>query len=225
MNTYEEQFIGTLVYGYPFERYMFKNPQPLNTAFSDAFLTEIFIPTYSKSYDEVYVKIAGKKNVGEITIGYSDFDESIRNTIRDMFVENIGANAYQGLYTDDEECVAELKERLNEQKILIKREYGECVIRDTFNNSIFEDEEESEKMEGWISVNDHLPKEGVPVLMYNSDWKDGVNHNGIEMGFYTKGKEDEWVQTIWNTADEYYDTTHSDPEYWRYLPEPPKEID
>jgi hypothetical protein len=141
MNTYEEQFIGVLVYGYPFERYMFKNPQPLNIAFSDAFLTEIFIPTYSKTYDEVYVKIAGKENGGEITMGYSDFNESIRTTIREMFVENIGADAYQGLYTDDEECAAELKEKLNEQKILIEQEYGVCVIRDTFNSSIFEDTE------------------------------------------------------------------------------------
>lgn len=137
MNTYDEQFIGTLVDYYPLERYIFYRPQSLNTAFDDMFLKEIYI----HSNNEIYVKIAGKDNIGEITIGYFDFADYIREAIRGIFVQDFGADAYQGLYTDDEECVAEMKEKLRWQKTLIATVYGNYTIRDTPNSSIFKDTE------------------------------------------------------------------------------------
>lgn len=140
---YDENFLSLFNEYYPFERYIIKDPKPLNCLFDDVLLTEIFVPyteikpiMYNGSFidytsinkDDVYVKIKGK--AGEMRFGYFDFNDHIRDEIREIVFGDIGEFALEGLYVDEEEGVPvnkeDLIEMLNIQKRLIEEKYGAC---------------------------------------------------------------------------------------------------
>lgn len=151
MNSYDEDFLKAFNECYPFERYIFKGPKPLGMTFDDVLLTEIFVPyteikpmfnedgsfsRYTKiPYNEVFVKVIG--NAGEMRIGYLDFEEHIRENIRDIFIVDFGKYEYECLYVDhEEEGNASLIEVLNTQKALIKEKYGECHIKTSLRDKL-----------------------------------------------------------------------------------------
>ena len=151
MNSYDEDFLKAFNECYPFERYIFKDPKPLGMTFDDVLLTEIFVPyteikpmfnedgsfsRYTKiPYNEVFVKVIG--NAGEMRIGYLDFEEHIRENIRDIFIVDFGKYEYECLYVDhEEEGNASLIEVLNTQKALIKEKYGECHIKTSLRDNL-----------------------------------------------------------------------------------------
>lgn len=147
MNTYDKDFIYTFNEYYPLERYIIKNPKPINYLFDDALLTEIFIPAteikpimnsdgeFSGRWtninnDEIYVKIQGK--AGTMRFSYFDFSESIREEIRHIFYEDFGQYEWECLYVEheDEADNENLSKVLCEQKKLILEQYTLCVIKD-----------------------------------------------------------------------------------------------
>lgn len=145
-----EDFIDIFNEFYPFERYIFKNPQPINYLFDDAILTEIFVPyteikpiTNEKGNyicstlvpdDEVYVKIKGLSS--EMRFSFFDFADHIREQIVNNFIEDFGAYNYESLYVDHEN--KELKTVLNNEKLLITQKYGKCNIKNTFRSNLVE---------------------------------------------------------------------------------------
>ena len=135
MNSYDEDFLKCFNECYPFERYIFKEPKSLGMMFDDMLLTEVFVPyteikpifnedgsfiMYTEiPYNEVFVKVVG--NAGEMRIGYLDFEDHIRENIRDTFILDFGQYEYECLYIDHEEDGnASLIEVLNTQKALTK---------------------------------------------------------------------------------------------------------
>lgn len=142
MNTYDEEFLKEFNKFYPFERYIIETPKSIDNLFDDLLLTEIFIPkteinpildhngeliTFSKmNTDDIYIK--AKSNAGEIRLGYFDFEEHIRENIRNIFYEDFGMYAYECLFVDYED-LSQLKSKLNLQKELIISKYGECNIK------------------------------------------------------------------------------------------------
>ena len=151
MDNYDKEFLNTFNECYPFERYIFKEPEPLGMTFDDVLLTEIFVP-YTEikpitnengsllyfttiPYYEVYVKVVG--NAGEMKIGYFDFDEHIREMIRYNFIEDFGKYEYECLYVDHEdEDNASLIEVLKNQKALIEEKYGECNNKSSIRSNL-----------------------------------------------------------------------------------------
>lgn len=143
---YDYEFIVTYNDRYPFERYIFKEPKSIGNLFDDVLLTEIFIPsTEIKVYfeddgsfagcnevpnDEIYIKLKGPG--GEFRMGYWDFEEGIRDNIRDIFYREFGEYEWQSLYMEyeTEEEYDELKEVLQTQKQMIIEKYGECNIKE-----------------------------------------------------------------------------------------------
>lgn len=142
MADYDEEFLNRFNESYPFERYIFRNPKPIGNLYDDALLSEIFVPnikiepilgdngelicfTHINSND-VYVKLLTK--AGDIRFGYFDFSETIRENIRDIFMDDFGGYAYECMYVDHEDF-EELKNKLYDQKALITEKYGECVVK------------------------------------------------------------------------------------------------
>lgn len=151
MNSYDEEFLKTFNECYPFERYIFKDPKPLGMTFDDMLLTEVFVPyteikpVFNENnnflfyttipYNEVFVKVVG--NAGEMRIGYLDFEDHIRENIRDAFILDFGEYEYECLYIDHEdEDNASLIDVLNTQKALIKEKYGECHIKTSLRDNL-----------------------------------------------------------------------------------------
>ena len=142
MNNHDEEFLKMFNEYYPFERYILKTPKSIDNLFDDLLLTEIFIPkteinpildhngeliTFTKmNTDDIYIKAKG--NAGEIRLGYFDFEEHIRENIRDIFYEDFGGYEYECLYIDYED-LSRLKNELELQKELITSKYGECNIK------------------------------------------------------------------------------------------------
>lgn len=161
----DRDFINIFNEYYPFDRYIVKNPKKINYLFDDALLTEIFIPkveikpikndriTRWTKVDnkEIYVKIKGK--AGEMRFAYFDFNDSIRETIRGIIIEDFGC--WQSLYVEEDNDT-ELNKVLQEQKFLIRKNIID-----------------------WISVEDYLPEYYKEVLVAYSD-TDGEN-SGICM--------------------------------------------
>lgn len=152
MNNYDEEFLNTFNECYPFEKYIFKEPKSIGMTFDDMLLTEVFVP-YTEikpvldennnflfyttiPYDEVFVKVVG--NAGEMRIGYLDFEEHIRENIRDNFFLDFGEYEYECLYVDHEDN-SSLIEVLNTQKSLIKEKYGECNIKPSVRDNLVND--------------------------------------------------------------------------------------
>lgn len=145
----DTEFIDIFNVHYPFERYIMKDPKPLDFLFDDMVLTEIFIPSTEIllqesdrgiSYwthvddDEIYVKVKGA--AGEMRVGYFDFAEHIREEIRGLFIEDLGDYEYQSLYVEDEEDEdQDLLVELNIQYNKIIEKYGECCIKKSCFNS------------------------------------------------------------------------------------------
>lgn len=145
----DTEFIDIFNAHYPFERYIMKDPKPLDFLFDDMALTEIFIPSTEIllkesdrgiSYwthvddDEIYVKVKGA--AGEMRVGYFDFAEHIREEIRGLFIEDLGDYEYQSLYVEDEEGEdQDLLVELNIQYNKIIEKYGECCIKKSCFNS------------------------------------------------------------------------------------------
>ena len=142
MNDYDKTFLNTFNESYPFERYIFRTLKPIGTLYDDALLSEIFVPNtkiepiignngqlidFTRiNPNEVYVKLLTK--VGEIKFGYFDFNSTVRENIRDIFMDDFGGYEYECLYVEHED-IESLARLLNEQKALITGKYGECVVK------------------------------------------------------------------------------------------------
>ena len=144
---YDEDFLSTFNEKYPLERYIFKEPVSLGLDFDDVQLIEIFVPKTEirpifhngqhignthVNPKEVYVKVKGP--AGEMRFGYLDFNDGVRDTIRESFYEDFG-DYFQYLYIDsegDEEIEEEMTRILTDQYILNIEKYGSCEIKDTY---------------------------------------------------------------------------------------------
>ena len=144
MTSYDKEFLSIFNEYYPFERYILKNPKPINNTFDDALLLELFVPeteikpivddngsliTYTSiNLEEIYVKIKGP--AGVMRFGYFDFSSTVREDIRIIFIEDFGQYEYESLYVDHEgDNNEDLKELLTEQFFKIKEVYGNCKIK------------------------------------------------------------------------------------------------
>jgi hypothetical protein len=141
-NEYDKEFIKIFNGHYPFERYVVKTPQSIGNLFDDVLLVEVFVPNteikLEKSErgnygwtcvdnDKIYVKIKGTSE--EIRIGYFDFEEHIRQKIRDIVINDMGDYTYESLYVDHDDEEKELLKELNNQYHLIKEKYGDCTVK------------------------------------------------------------------------------------------------
>ena len=149
MTEKDNEFISVFNEYYPFERYIVKTPQPINYLFDDAVITELFVPNTeikpvlydgnfvgytSVNEDEIYIKVRG--NAGEMRFSYFDFSEGIRETIRDIIIDDMGAYEYESLYVDHEDGEPELKEMLENQKSMIIEKYGKCETKKSVRDSL-----------------------------------------------------------------------------------------
>lgn len=145
-----EEFINVFNNYYPFERYIVKNPKPINRLFDDVVVTELFVP-YTEikpiiengrfvghtkiNNDEIYIKLKG--NAGEMRLALYDLAYVVIYDIVGDIINDFGGYEWEGLYVEHEEIDGEnndsLKTALLEQKRLIEEKYGECVIKDTIN--------------------------------------------------------------------------------------------
>jgi len=145
-----EEFISEFNSYYPFERYIVKNPKPINHLFDDVVVTELFVPdTEIKpivengrfvghtqiNNDEIYIKLKG--NAGEMRLALYDLADTVIYDIVGDIIHDFGDYEWEGLYVEHEEIDGEnndsLKIALLEQKRLIEEKYGECVIKNTIN--------------------------------------------------------------------------------------------
>ena len=146
--SYDTDFINSFNEYYPFERYIVKNPKKINYLFDDALLCELFIPSTEIkpimhdgefvgftqiNDDDVYIKI--KTSAGEIRMAYYDFNDHIREEIRNIIISDFGGYEWECLYVepDEDDDLDELKEALQIQKGLIEEKYGICNIKDNFS--------------------------------------------------------------------------------------------
>ena len=146
---YDEDFLSNFNEKYPLERYIFKKPVSLGLDFDDVQLIEIFVPktkiepifhngqyvdTTKLNPKEVYVKVKGP--CGEMRFGYFDFNDGIRDTIRESFCEDFG-DYVQYLCINpegDEEIEQEMTKILTNQYKLIVEKYGSCEIKQNFTS-------------------------------------------------------------------------------------------
>lgn len=145
INNYDKEFLNVFNEYYPFERYILKNPKPIGNLFDEALLEEIFIPQTeikpilsddgselisftSIDKDEIYIKI--KTAAGVIRLGYFDFNQAIRENIRNIIIDDFGQYEWEGLFVDQEN-LGKLQEILLEQKYLIEQKYTLCNIKNT----------------------------------------------------------------------------------------------
>ena len=145
----DKEFIGTYNEYYPFERYILKNPKKINYLFDDALLCELFIPSteikpimhdgdfvgFTRiNDDDIYIKL--KTSAGEIRMAYYDFNDHIREEIRNIIISDFGSYEWECLYVehgeDEDDDLDELKEALQIQKKLIEEKYGTCNVKDNF---------------------------------------------------------------------------------------------
>ena len=151
----EEYFISVFNERYPFERYIFKYPVKINILFDDLFLTELFVPSTeikpildstgdlirftAVPLNEIYVKVKG--TFGEARLSFFDFADDIREEIRYSLIMDFGQCEWESLYVqgddDDDEM---LNDAIEEQRVLIEKEYGVCNIKD--NISLNNEEED-----------------------------------------------------------------------------------
>ena len=144
---HDDYFINILNESYPFERYILKEPKPINSLFDDALLTEIFVPNTEIKpilsengklfkftevpINDIYVKIKGP--AGTMRFAYFDFAEHIREEIRYNIILDFGQYEWECLYVNHEDDENEFKNALKLQKQLIEKNYGECKIKDGFH--------------------------------------------------------------------------------------------
>ena len=143
----DKEFINTFNEYYPFERYIVKNPKKINYLFDDVLLTELFVPgTEIKPLEhnghfvgftsiddkEIYVKL--KTPTGEIRMAYYDFNDHIREEIRNIIVSDFGGWEWESLYVecDEGEYNEDLAQALKLQHTLVKDKYGVCSMKDNF---------------------------------------------------------------------------------------------
>ncbi len=146
----DKEFINTFNEYYPFERYIVKNPEKINYLFDDVLLSELFIPSteikpiihegcfvgFTHINDnEIYLKLKCKNecddNWVEFKMAYYDFDDHIREEIRNIIISDFGGYEWECLYVEPDDF-NKLKEALQIQKKLIEEKYGVCNIKDNF---------------------------------------------------------------------------------------------
>jgi hypothetical protein len=140
----DKEFIGTYNEYYPFERYIVKNPKKINYLFDDAILCELFIPSTEIkpimhdgefvgftqiNDDDIYIKL--KTSAGEIRMAYYDFNDHIREEIRNIIISDFGGYEWECLYVEHEDD-DDLAIALQIQKKLIEEKYGVCNMKDNF---------------------------------------------------------------------------------------------
>ena len=145
INDYDKEFLNVFNEYYPFERYILKNPKPIGNLFDEALLEEIFIPQTeiepilgdngsklisftSIDKDNIYIKI--KTGAGVIRLGYFDFNQAIRENIRNIIIDDFGQYEWEGLFVDHED-LGKLQEIILEQKYLIEQKYTLCNVKNT----------------------------------------------------------------------------------------------
>lgn len=144
MNNYDKDFIETFNEYYPFERYIVKEPKQINYLFDDVVLTELFVPSTeikpcvdeegifhgftSINNEDIYVKL--KCGDAEFRMAYYDFEEHIREEIRNIIISDFGGYEWECLYVEHEDDSGEdLKKALLVQKMLIEEKYGVSSIK------------------------------------------------------------------------------------------------
>lgn len=142
----EEEFINIFNNNYPFDKYILKNPVPINSRFDDLLLTEIFVPeTHIKPilndegkfmywsempWNEIYIKCK-TKNSEPFRLAFYDFAEDVRDEIEWAMIKDFDPYAWECLYIEfDEPSEDILLQNLQIQYNLIKLNYGECKIKD-----------------------------------------------------------------------------------------------
>lgn len=96
----------------------------------------------------------------------------------------------------------------------------------------------SDENPNWIKTEDELPPEGIEVIAFHHKWIDeDFNPNGTRIGFLNGN--DEFTSAYWWDYQDCYETINksncednedfyrnhidnTEPEYWCYLPKPPK---
>lgn len=157
MREYDEEFLNVFNEYYPFERYIFSTPKSLGMIFDDILITEIFVPyieikpilnddgsliSHTKiNPEDIYVKVKG--NAGEMRICYFDFNDHVREEIRNIFILDFGDYEYESLYVDHEDDDnSTLIAVLNRQKMLIKEKYGICNIKKAVRDNLVNEDYE-----------------------------------------------------------------------------------
>ena len=140
----DKEFIDTYNEYYPFERYIVKNPKKINYLFDDALLCELFIPSTEIkpimhegefvgftqiNDDDIHIKL--KTSAGEIRMAYYDFNDHIREEIRNIIISDFGGYEWECLYVEHEDD-NDLAIALQIQKKLIEEKYGTCNVKDNF---------------------------------------------------------------------------------------------
>lgn len=142
--SYDTDFINSFNEYYPFERYIVKNPKKINYLFDDALLCELFVPSTEIkpiihdgefvgftqiNDDDIYIKL--KTSVGEFRMAYYDFNDHIREEIRNAIISDFGGYEWECLYVEHEDD-DDLAIALQIQKKLIEEKYGVCNMKDNF---------------------------------------------------------------------------------------------
>lgn len=157
MRDYDKEFLSIFNEYYPFEQYIFSTPKSLGMVFDDMLITEIFVPyteikpilnddgsliTHTTiNPEEIYVKVKG--NAGEMRICYFDFNDHVREEIRNIFILDFGDYEYESLYVDHEDDDnSTLIAVLNRQKTLIKEKYGICNIKKAVRDNLVNEDYE-----------------------------------------------------------------------------------
>lgn len=136
-----EDLIFASTFGhYPFERYIFEEPQLLDEVFGDVFVTEIFessaelkqdLDVWKHRPEDLHIKIKGADG-SELRLPYLTFSTKSRKRIRDIFRNDHGESALDNL------------EKIKRQKTLITQKYGTCKVKDY----------SSETKDHWKRLND-----------------------------------------------------------------------
>lgn len=142
--SYDTDFINSFNEYYPFERYIVKNPKKINYLFDDALLCELFVPSTEIkpiihdgefvgftqiNDDDIYIKL--KTSAGEFRMAYYDFNDHIREEIRNAIISDFGGYEWECLYVEHEDD-DDLAIALQIQKKLIEEKYGVCNMKDNF---------------------------------------------------------------------------------------------
>lgn len=152
--SYDTDFINSFNEYYPFERYIVKNPKKINYLFDDALLCELVIPSTEIkpimhegefvgftqiNDDDIYIKLKCQNDCDdswvEFRMAYYDFNDHVREEIRNIIISDFGGYEWECLYVEHEEDddFNELKKALQIQKKLIEEKYGVCNIKDNFS--------------------------------------------------------------------------------------------
>ena len=118
---------------YPFDRYIFTNPKPIEDTFEQLKLKELF--TIYDSDFNIGLLLEGP--CGEVKLSYWDFDYYIRVMIRVAFIEDLGNHEYECLYVDYEDNET-LISKLMEQKNLLLAKYNKCNVKETPSSNLIQ---------------------------------------------------------------------------------------